>query len=91
MKFWIGGAGKTATMSVVFAQLYINNKCYGVHTYIVPLRDPGTYEPYPGVLLGDCGPKAGHNGLDNGFIIFDHYRIPKDNQLNRLSGVDENG
>jgi acyl-CoA oxidase len=88
MKFWIGAASNIANMSVVLAQLYIDGKCYGVHSYIVPLRDPNTYESYPGVLIGDCGPKAGMNGLDNGFVIFDNYRIPKDNQLNRLSGVD---
>jgi acyl-CoA oxidase len=81
MKFWIGAASNIANMSVVLAQLYIDGKCYGVHSYIVPLRDPNTYESYPGVLIG-------MNGLDNGFVIFDNYRIPKDNQLNRLSGVD---
>jgi acyl-CoA oxidase len=32
-----------------------------------------------------------HHGIDNGFIIFDKYRIPKENQLDRFSGVDENG
>lgn len=80
-----------ANMSVVFAQLYIDGKCYGVHSYIVPIRDPDTHDLYPGVLIGDCGPKMGLNGIDNGLMIFDRYRIPKDNQLDRLSGVDENG
>lgn len=91
MKFWIGAAANMANMSVVFAQLYIDGKCYGVHVYVVPLRDPDTHELYPGVLIGDCGPKMGLNGIDNGFIVFDKYRIPKDNQLDRLSGVDDNG
>ena len=91
MKFWIGAASNMANMSVVFAQLYIDGKCYGVHTYVVPIRDPDTHDLLPGVLVGDCGPKMGLNGIDNGFISFDKYRIPKENQLDRLSGVDENG
>lgn len=91
MKFWIGGAAKVATMSVVWAQLYIKGKCYGVHAYLVPLRDPATQDLLPGVLIGDCGPKNGLNGVDNGFILFDKVRIPKDNQLNLISGIDENG
>jgi acyl-CoA oxidase len=39
MKFWIGGAANVATITVVWAQLYIKGKCYGVHAYVVPLRD----------------------------------------------------
>jgi len=42
----------------------------------------------PGVLIGDCGTKNGLNGIDNGFILFDQVRIPKDNQLDRISGID---
>ena len=91
MKFWIGAAANLANMSVVFAQLFIGEKCYGVHAYIVPIRDPDTHDPYPGVTLGDCGPKNGLNGIDNGFIMFDKYRIPLDNQLSRISGVNDQG
>ena len=91
MKFWIGGAANVSTMSVVWAQLYINGKCYGVHTYVVPLRDNDTRNLLPGITVGDCGPKNGLNGVDNGFILFDRVRIPKRNQLDRISGVDEDG
>ena len=45
----------------------------------------------PGVLIGDCGTKNGLNGIDNGFILFDRVRIPKQNQLDRISGNDDNG
>lgn len=91
MKFWIGGAANAATMTIVWAQLYINGKCHGVHAYVVPLRDNDTRDLLPGVLIGDCGPKNGLNGVDNGFIMFDKVRIPKDNQLNLISGVDDDG
>jgi acyl-CoA oxidase len=62
-----------------------------VHAYVVPIRDPSTHKLLPGVLIGDCGPKNGINGTDNGFIILDRVRIPKDYQLDRISGVDEQG
>lgn len=89
MKFWIGGAGKHATKSVIWAQLYIDGKNYGVHAFIVPLRDPQTHKLLAGVLAGDCGPKGGLNGVDNGYILFDKVRISKDNLLDRISGVDD--
>jgi acyl-CoA oxidase len=91
MKFWIGASANLANMAVIFAQLYIDGKCYGVHAYLAPIRDMQTHETLPGVTIGDCGPKVGMNGVDNGFIIFDQYRIPFESQLSRLSGVDDNG
>lgn len=91
MKFWIGAAAEIANMSVIWAQLYIDGKCYGVHAYIVPIRDKKTHKLLPGVLIGDCGPKNGVNQIDNGFMLFDNVRIPWENQLDRISGVDERG
>lgn len=55
------------------------------------IRDKENHMPMPGVILGDCGLKAGHDGIDNGFIIFNHYRIPRENLLNRFSNVTEDG
>ena len=72
MKFWIGGAAQTANMAVIWAQLYIGDKCHGVHSYVVPIRDPKTHKLLPGVLIGDCGLKNGCNSIDNGFIILDY-------------------
>jgi acyl-CoA oxidase len=91
MKFWIGAAANLATMTVCWAQLYIDGVCYGVHVFVVPLRDPSTHDLLPGVLIGDCGPKNGLNEIDNGFILFNKVRVPVTNLLNRLSGVDANG
>jgi acyl-CoA oxidase len=88
MKFWIGAAGQTANMAVIWAQLYIKDKCYGVHAFVVPIRDLQTHRPLPGVTVGDCGPKMGLNGIDNGFMLFDKVRIPATNLLDRISGVD---
>jgi len=45
----------------------------------------------PGVTLGDCGPKIGFQGIDNGFIGFRNYRINKESLLDRFSQVLDNG
>jgi len=91
MKFWIGGAAKTSTMAVVWAQLFIEDKCHGPHVFVVPLRDKKTFKPFNGITLGDCGKKMGLDGIDNGFIIFNNVRVPRENMLNRFSNVSKEG
>lgn len=91
MKFWIGGVAKTSNMSSIFAQLYIDGKCYGPHAFLVNIRDRETHLPLPGIILGDCGKKEGLDGIDNGFILFNNVRIPRENLLNRFSNVTEEG
>jgi acyl-CoA oxidase len=54
---------------------------------VVPLRDSKTHKLLPGVLVGDCGPKNGCNEIDNGFILLDQVRVPVDNLLDRISGI----
>jgi acyl-CoA oxidase len=77
-------------MAVVFAQLIAQGKNHGVHAWIVPIRnDDGT--PCAGVTIGDDGPKAGLNGVDNGRLTFDHVRVPRDNLLDRYGQVAEDG
>ena len=39
------------------------------------IRDLSSHLPLPGVSVGDIGPKFGYNGVDNGYLIFDHARI----------------
>ena len=87
-KWWIGGLGRTADHAVVMAQLIINGKSYGPHPLVVPIRDVQTREPLPGRTIGDIGPKAGYNTTDNGFLLFDHVRVPHFNLLARFSSVD---
>lgn len=77
MKFWIGGAANLANISTVWAQLYVGDKCHGVHAFVVPIRDKNTHRPIPGITIGDCGPKMGLDAIDNGFIMFRNVRVPK--------------
>ena len=89
-KWWIGGLANTATTAAVFAQLIVaGNKC-GVHVLIVRIRDDN-HDAMPGIVIGDCGPKAGLAGIDNGFMIFSNHRVKLECLLDRLSGVTEEG
>ncbi|XP_041840772.1 peroxisomal acyl-coenzyme A oxidase 3 [Melanotaenia boesemani] len=91
-KFWVGNLGKTATHAVVFAQLFTPDQvCHGLHSFVVPVRDPKTLLALPGVLVGDMGKKLGQNGLDNGFALFHNVRIPRENLLNRTGDVTPDG
>lgn len=90
-KWWIGMAGQTATHSVCFARLLIDDVDYGVHSFIVPLRNPETGIPFSNISIGDCGAKMGRNGLDNGWIQYHNVRVPRENMLMRWAKVSPDG
>ncbi|KAL7642299.1 UNVERIFIED_CONTAM: hypothetical protein RMT77_006860 [Armadillidium vulgare] len=91
-KCWAGCLGKTASHCLVFAQLYTpDGVCHGLHNFVTPVRDPQTLQPYPGVTIFDMGAKIGLNGMDNGVIMFNHYKIPRENLLNRTGDVTVDG
>lgn len=46
---------------------------------------------YTGVEIGDIGKKYGYDPIDNGFIAFRNYRIPRMNMLMRFSQVTPQG
>jgi acyl-CoA oxidase len=94
-KDYIGGAAETATMAAVFAQLITAGpgeepKSHGVHCFLVPIRDDEGND-MPGVTTSDCDYKGGLPGVDNGRIVFDHVRIPRDNLLNKYGDVAADG
>jgi acyl-CoA oxidase len=91
------GAGKEyignalhSTMGVVFGQLIIGEKNYGVHAAVVPLRDQ-EHNTLTGVRIEDNGYKMGLNGVDNGKLWFDQVRVPRTNLLDRYGSIDEDG
>lgn len=92
IKCWSGGMGQTATHAVVFAQLKTpDGTVHGLHSFLTPIRDPKTLLPYKGIKIGDMGPKIGLNGVDNGFLVFDNYRISKELLMNRNADITPDG
>ncbi|XP_047519876.1 probable peroxisomal acyl-coenzyme A oxidase 1 [Pieris napi] len=90
-KWWPGGLAHTANYCIVMAQLYTQGKCHGIHPFIVQLRDEETHMPLPGIKVGEIGAKLGMNGTNNGFLGFEHVRIPRDYMLMKNSKVLEDG
>ena len=89
-KDYIGNAALHAQMATVFAQLIIDGEHFGVHAFLVPIRNQQNH-PMPGVEFEDDGEKIGLNGVDNGRIQFTQVRIPRRNLLDRFAQVDANG
>lgn len=89
-KDYIGNAACDARSAVVFARLLAGGADYGVHAFIVDIRDAdgGTL---PGVRIEDCGAKLGLDGVDNGRIWFDRVRIPRRHALDRFGGIGDDG
>ncbi|MEV6562148.1 acyl-CoA dehydrogenase [Nocardia sp. NPDC051756] len=89
-KDYIGGAAEHARMAAVFAQLITQGEGRGVHCLLVPIRDESGAD-LPGVTTFDDGLKGGLPGVDNGRIVFDQVRIPRENLLNRYADVEPDG
>lgn len=89
-KDYIGGAAETARVAAVFAQLITDGEGHGVHCLIVPIRDEDGND-LPGVTTSDCHYKGGLPGVDNGRIMFDQVRVPRENLLNKYADVAPDG
>ncbi|XP_047330734.1 peroxisomal acyl-coenzyme A oxidase 1-like isoform X2 [Impatiens glandulifera] len=93
-KWWPGGLGKVSTHAVVYARLITMGQDYGVHGFLVQLRSLEDHTPLPGITVGDIGMKFGngaYNTMDNGVLVFDHVRIPRDQMLMKVSQVTKKG
>lgn len=89
-KYWIGGGGLHAKITIMFAQLYVKNDYKGLHAFVMRIRDDNM-QPVRGVVIKDIGHKMGLNGIDNGQLWFDHVRIPRHALLDRFASVSEDG
>lgn len=78
-------------MAVIFAQLITERVNQGVHAFLVPVRDKKTHTPLPGIEIGDCGDKLCLQAIDNGWIKFNRYRVPKEALLNGFADVTSDG
>lgn len=54
---------------------------------MVPIRDMETHEQLKGIEIGDIGPKLGFATKDNGYLSFDHVKIPSSYLLSRYTEV----
>ncbi|EGG18107.1 acyl-CoA oxidase [Cavenderia fasciculata] len=90
-KFWIGNMSMFGTHVVLFCRLIYKGEDKGVHVIVTPIRDPETLTVYNGISIGDCGHKVGWNGVDNAWIRFSNYRVPRENLLNRYATITEDG
>ncbi|PKU37735.1 peroxisomal acyl-coenzyme a oxidase 2 [Limosa lapponica baueri] len=91
MKWWPGDMGRSATHTVVFAQLYIHGKCYGIHPFIVQIRSLQDHSLCPGIIAGDIGPKMNFEHIDNGYLMLQSVRVPRENMLNKFCEVQPDG
>lgn len=91
-KWFLGNAARDGRWAAVFCQLYTpgQEESHGVHCIVARIRnDDGS--PVDGVAIGDHGTKGGLLGVDNGTLMFDHYRVPRENLLNRFADVSAAG
>jgi acyl-CoA oxidase len=57
----------------------------------VPIRDPKTLLTLKGIEAGDIGPKHGFSIKDNGYAIFNNFRIPRRSMLMKYHTVSKEG
>lgn len=83
--------GHSANYAVVVAQLHTKGQNHGIHPFIVQLRDEDTWNPMPGIKIGEIGPKLGMRSVNNGYLGFDNVRIPRNGMLMKNAQVLEDG
>lgn len=75
----------------MFAQLITKGKKQGVHAFYIQIRDRKFHKVLPGITIGDCGPKVGLTSMDNGFVFFKDFRVPKFALLDKLCSIEQDG
>lgn len=73
------------------AKLVIDDKEYGIHAFVVPLRSLENHKVVPGLEVGDLGKKFGFDATDNGYLRFNKLRIPRFNMLMQFARVSSDG
>lgn len=92
-KWWNGALGRTANHAIVVAQLLLpdsktgKHKSHGPHQFMMQIRDMKTHKPLQGIVIGDIGPKYGYTAMDNGYMLFNNFRVPHSALLSKYSSV----
>ncbi|TVS25123.1 acyl-CoA oxidase [Corynebacterium sanguinis] len=91
-KAYIGNAARDGRWAAVFAQLITpdSEESKGVHCFIVRIREEDGTDA-EGVTTSDHGHKGGLLGVDNGMLVFNNVRIPREHLLNKFADVAEDG
>ncbi len=50
-----------------------------------------THEPCPGIEVGDIGVKLGYDSVDNGYLMFNQYKVPRSALLARFTEITKEG
>ncbi|EJP62424.1 acyl-coenzyme A oxidase [Beauveria bassiana ARSEF 2860] len=94
-KWWNGSLGRTANHAILMAQLMVPDPkregqyiSHGPQAFIAQIRDLKTNLPLEGVVIGDIGVKIGFTSMDNGYMLFNQFRIPHSALLSRYVQLD---
>ncbi|KAF9978744.1 Peroxisomal acyl-coenzyme A oxidase 1 [Actinomortierella ambigua] len=90
-KWWPGALGQSSNFAAVYARLNLHGRDYGVHPFLVQIRDRLTHQPMPGCEIGNIGKKIGFDNIDNGFLGLTKVRIPRDQLMMRNIQVSRQG
>lgn len=83
--------GHTCNYAVVIAQTYSLGKHHGIQSFMVQLRDEDTWQPLPGIRIGEVGVKLGLCGVNNGYVGFESVRVPRDAMLMANAQINQDG
>lgn len=89
--FLLISVAQTVNHCILMAQLYSNGKCYGIHPFMVQVRDSENHMPLPGIDIGDIGDKMGYKGVNNGYLGLTNVRIPRTNMMMKNAKLGRDG
>ena len=83
-KWWPGDLAKSANWIILTCKVVVGGTSHGTFPFFLQIRDMNTHKTLPGINVGDIGAKHGYNFKDNGFISFNHFKIPKNSLLGKF-------
>jgi acyl-CoA oxidase len=91
-KVWIS-QGLQAERAVILAELIIDGEKKGPHLFWARIaeRGGGPSRTVPGVTCTTLPPKMALRGLDNAYITFDSFAVPRSSLLSRFCEVERGG